>query len=97
DTGERLADGDGRPDLGHVPEVDEAFSLDGWSIGPDGLFVIYNQDQFGFSGVSSFLIANCVMLTGCTTQTNCFPQSCAERPTNKKYLNGASFQALHIP
>lgn len=68
------------------PEIDEAFSLDGWTIGPDGLFVIYNVGSFGFTGLDPFLIDN-------PSYQFFLPES----PTNKRFLNGASFLTLSIP
>ena len=69
-----------------VPEIDEAFSLDGWTIGPDGFFVLYNETVTGFSDVAEFLTPN-------PSYNPLQPES----PTNKRYLNGASFRTLHIP
>lgn len=69
-----------------APEIDEAFSLDGWQVGPDGFFVLYNVEQFGFTGLDPFLIPN-------PDYQFFFPES----PTNKRFLNGASFETLHIP
>jgi hypothetical protein len=82
--------GNDRPDSGggdDVPEIDEAFSLDGWSIGPDGFFVIYNTNDFDVSDIASnHLTPNPGANLG-------QPES----PTNKYYLDGASFGTLHIP
>lgn len=69
-----------------TPEIDEAFSLDGWSVGPDGLFVIYNASQFGFTGLSPYLMEN-------PDYKFFMPES----PENKRFLNGASMASLHIP
>lgn len=77
------------PDGGHAqhgPEIDEAFSLDGWTIGPDGLFVLYNTGDFGFTGLAPYLLEN----PG-------YQFFLPESPDNKRFLNGASMQALHIP
>lgn len=68
------------------PEIDEAFTLDGWTVGPDGFFVIFNRTELGATGLDSFLIDNPGYL---------FFQP--ESPTNKRFLNGASMPFLHIP
>jgi hypothetical protein len=47
-----MDDGDDMPE--EPAEIDEAFSLDGLSIGPNGFLVIYNRD-IGFSEVGTFL------------------------------------------
>lgn len=81
--------GNDRPDSAFgdaVPEIDEAFSLDGWTIGPDGFFVLYNETVTGISDVAEFLTPN-------PSYNPLQPES----PTNKRYLNGASFKTLHIP
>ncbi|MBO6738354.1 MAG: hypothetical protein JJ916_00685 [Phycisphaerales bacterium] len=79
----------GVPDGGHAqhgPEIDEAFALDGWTIGPDGLFVLYNVGDFGFTALAPYLIENPDYLFF-------LPES----PDNKRFLNGASMATLHIP
>lgn len=68
------------------PEIDEAFALDGWKIGPDGLFVIYNVGNFSFTALQPFLIPD-------PSYQFFLPESL----TNKRFLNGASFVTLHIP
>lgn len=79
---------DDDPDLipEKLPEIDEAFSLDGWRIGPGGFFVIYNAGDFGFTGLEPFLIPN-------PDWQFFLPES----SSNMRFLNGASFAALHIP
>lgn len=67
-------------------EIDEAFSLDGWTTDANGLFVIYNVGQFNSTGLSTFLTPN----PG-------FQFVMPESPTNKRFLNGASFVSLYIP
>lgn len=68
------------------PEIDEAFLLDGWRIGPDGLFVLYNVGSFGFTALEPYLIPNPGYL---------FFQP--ESPANMRFLNGASFVTLSVP
>ncbi len=68
------------------PEIDEAFSLDGWTIGPDGIFVIYNSGDFQFTALEPFLVQN--------PDYQFFEP---ESPSNKRFLNGASFATLSIP
>ncbi len=69
------------------PEIDEAFSLDGWSIGPNGLFVLYNVGDFNATDIDPFLTPN--------PSWNPLDPG-GERPGNKRYLDGASFNTLHI-
>jgi len=68
------------------PEIDEAFSLDGWTIGPNGQFVIYGASTFGATG-----------MTGQLTPNPSYQFFLPESLTNKRFLDGASFQTLHIP
>jgi len=82
-------DGDDVPDgsmMQKGPEIDEAFTLDGWSIGPDGLFILYNREGFGFTGLEPFLDAN-----------PDFDFFSPESPSNPRFFNAASFQAASIP
>lgn len=75
------------PPLPLIPgdvEIDEAFSLDGYTIGCDGFFVLANDRDF-LSGIASFLTPN----------PNFNPGQ-PDGPNNKRYLNGALFTALHI-
>jgi hypothetical protein len=65
-------------------EIDEAFSLDGYSIGCDGFFVIGNDKDF-LTGVASFLTPN-----------PDFDPDQPDGPANKRYLNGGLFTTLHI-
>jgi hypothetical protein len=65
-------------------EIDEAFSLDGYSIGCDGFFVIGNDKDF-LTGVASFLEPN-----------PDFIPSQPDGPDNKRFLNGGLFTTLHI-
>lgn len=80
-------DGSSTPPYPLVPsdvEIDEAFSLDGYSIGCDGFFVIANDKDF-LNGVASFLEPN-----------PDFIPSQPDGPDNKRYLNGGLFTTLHI-
>lgn len=81
-NGDNIPDG---PFDDRNPEIDEAFGLDGWSIGPNGFFVIYNANSFGESDIFPFLTPNPAYIGG------------PESPTNKRFLDGASFATLHIP
>lgn len=67
-------------------EIDEAFSLDGWRTDANGMFVLYNVGQFNATGLASFLTPN-----------PSFQFFQAESPSNKRFLNGASFTTLFIP
>ncbi len=88
------ADGDDVPDPGGdppTPEIDECFALDGWEIGPNGFFVIYNtagdgSDPDDFTFLDTFLTPN----PG-------YDDGQPESPTNKRFLDGAGFTTLHIP
>ena len=67
-------------------EIDEAFTLDGWSTDANGFFVLYNVGQFNATGMSSYLTPN---------PSYVFFQP--ESVSNKRFLNGASFPTLFIP
>lgn len=73
-------------DMHKASEIDEAFSLDGWTIGPNGQFVIYGVTSFGATG-----------MTGRLTPNPSYQFFLPESRTNKRFLDGASFNALHIP
>ncbi len=80
-------DGSFNPPFPLIPgdvEIDEAFSLDGYSIGCDGFFVIANDRDF-LTGVASFLEPN----------PNFNPGQ-PDGPSNKRFLNGGLFTTLHI-
>jgi len=82
-------DGDGVPDGASMqkrPVIEEAFSLDGWEIGPNGYFVIYNTETCGATGMDNFLIPN-------PDYKFFLPESV----DNRRFFDGASFAALHIP
>jgi hypothetical protein len=72
------------------PEIDEAFALDGYELGPDGFFVIYNSDVDPFSGDD---ISN---TDDFLTPNPAFDPMQPAGPDNKRFLNGASFRQLHI-
>jgi len=82
------SNGDNIPNVGEdgTPEIDEAFSLDGYSIGADGFFVLYNANAFGFSSISQYLTPN-----------PAFNPGLPDGPSNKRFLDGASFDVTHIP
>ena len=69
-----------------IPEVDEAFALDGWSLDENGYFVIAFTD----------------FPNNLTTQNPLRPNPAftgplvGENPLNKRFLNGATAFALHI-
>ena len=82
-------DGDEVPDGAFMqkrPVIEEAFSLDGWEIGPNGYFVVYNSEQFGATGMENFLIPD-------PDYKFFLPES----TENRRFVDGASFGALHIP
>ncbi|MEM1167327.1 MAG: hypothetical protein AAGI30_13680 [Planctomycetota bacterium] len=93
--GGRDTNGDDIPDfITFATEVEEAFSLDGWSIGPNGLFVLYNNSA-GNSGLAQFSSLN-PQNTRLTENTG-FNFAQPESPANKRFLDGASFSTLHLP
>ncbi len=55
--GGRDEDGDGIPDVAseRYAEIDEAFSLDGLSLGANGLLVLYGTNTFGVSNIPALL------------------------------------------
>ena len=68
-------------------EIDEAFSLDGITLPANGLFAIVNSNTAGFSAVgNNFLTPN-------PAWNPAMPDSI----TNRRWLNGITFAALHIP
>jgi len=82
-------DGDDIPDGSNMQkhsEIDEAFSLDGWKIGPNGYFVLYHTAQFGATGMDAHLTPN-------PDYKFFLPESL----DNPRFLDGASFLTLHIP
>jgi len=82
-------DGDEVPDGASMqkrPALEEVFSLDGWSIGPNGYFVLYNSEQFGATGMDQFLLPN-----------PDYKFFLPEGVDNVRFFDGASFGALHIP
>ncbi|MBL0922202.1 MAG: hypothetical protein IBJ10_08760 [Phycisphaerales bacterium] len=84
--GGRDVNGDNIPDGVSRPEVDEAFSLDGLHIGPNGFLVIAGVNAFGESQVGNFLTPN-------PNYNPFLPDSL----TNRRWLDGISKQAAHIP
>lgn len=81
-NGDNIPDG---PFGDRIPEIDEAYALDGWSIGPNGTFVLYNETT-GISFIEPRLTPN-----------PSFNPGQPVGPNNKRYLNGAGFSQLHIP
>jgi len=84
--GGRDVNGDNLPDGTARPEIDEAFTLDGLQIGPNGFLVIVGVNPFGESQVGNFLTPNPSYNPG-------QPDSL----TNRRWLDGISKQAAHIP
>ena len=87
--GGKDSDDDNVPDgafMQKAPEIDEAFSLDGWSTNEHGLFVLYNREEFGFTGLEPFLDPN-----------GDFDFFLPESPSNPRFFGAASFQASTIP
>ncbi|MFI4870351.1 MAG: hypothetical protein ACIARQ_00935 [Phycisphaerales bacterium JB061] len=78
-----IPDGNGNND---APEIDEAFSLDGWTVGPNGLFILYNREDFGFTSLEPYLTVN-----------PDFDFFLPEGPDNPRYLHAASFQVSAVP
>lgn len=81
-NGDDIPDG---PFGDRIPEIDEAYSLDGYEIGPNGVFVLFN-DTTGISFIEPNLIPN-----------PSFNGGQPAGPNNKRNLNGAGFSQLHIP
>lgn len=82
-------DDDSVPDgafMQKAPEIDEGFALDGWTTNQDGLFVIYNREDFGFTGLDPYLDNN-----------PDFDFFAPEGPDNPRYFHAVSFQASSIP
>jgi len=77
---------DEAPDGVLVPEIDEAFSLDGRSIGTSGFFTLFSASAAGFSRTAASLAVN-----------GAFDPGLPEGPANPRYLDGACFHSLHIP
>lgn len=70
-------DGDGIPDVAadRFAEIDEAFSLDGLTLGANGLLVLYNTNSFGVSSIPALL----------PPETNRAPFSAAHIPTTDSW------------
>ena len=83
EDGDDVPDGNGNND---APEIDEAFSLDGWTLNSEGFFVLYNREGFGFTGLEPFLDVN-----------PDFDFFSAESPTNPRFFHAASFQTASVP
>ncbi|MBX3352015.1 MAG: hypothetical protein KF684_03710 [Phycisphaeraceae bacterium] len=68
-------------------EIDEAFALDGIVLPENGVFAIVNANTAGFSSVGN------TFLTPNPAWNPAMPDSL----TNRRWLNGIAFAALHIP
>lgn len=70
-------------------EIDEAFSLDGFQIGPNGFLVLFNGIDSPF-GLDSFV-------PNFLTPNPAFDMAQPVSATNPRFLDGEEFQVFHIP
>lgn len=80
-------DKDGVVDAGYVPEIDEAFSLDGCVLSEDGLFTLVNTDMHGSTGAAD---------RGLRRRKD-YQFRMPDSHNNRRWHDGLSFQAAQIP
>jgi len=78
---------DGRPDEGLLPEIDEAFALDGLRLDQNGGFTLLNTDASGRSAIADRFMG----INAAADPTR------PDAPDNPYFERALSFPAAHIP
>jgi hypothetical protein len=78
---------DGVPDDGSSARIDEAFSLDGCVLDENGIFALVNTDERGVAGAGDRGLR----------RNKSYKWTEPDSLANRRWINGLSFQAAHIP